>query len=166
MRYAKIVNEEISNGTGVGVSIFFQGCHFHCKNCFNPETWDYKGGNEWTEKTDDALRELISKPYIKRVSLLGGEPMDQSHYVFAISYFVHAYRDDIKIWLYTGYTFEDILNNPEKTLDISGVDVMVDGQFIEELKDLSLPFRGSSNQRIIDVQESLRNKNVILWQLS
>lgn len=116
MRYAKINSLDISNGEGIGVSIFVQGCHFHCKGCFNKETWDFNGGKEWNEEIEKQFIELISKPYIKRVSILGGEPLADENLeltfnIIALIYGVcEQYNKEIMVWIYTGYTFEKIYN--------------------------------------------------------
>ena len=151
MRYADIQKCEISNGSGIGMSLFLQGCHFHCKDCFNPETWDYKGGKEWTEETEKKFLKLIQRPYIKRVSFLGGEPLDQPDEVANLMKKIRELKPEIKIWLYSGYKFEDIFLEDFECLKY--VDVLVDGQFESDKKDLSLAFRGSSNQRIIQLKE-------------
>ena len=112
MRYAQIRSMDISNGEGVGVSLFVQGCPFHCKNCFNSETWDFNGGKEWTEETKNKFMELIDRPYIRRVSILGGEPLHENNLSEVLS-LVKEIREkfpDKTIWLYTGYSIEDIVN--------------------------------------------------------
>ena len=151
MRYAQIRDLDISNGEGVGVSLFLQGCHFHCKNCFNPETWDPTGGKEWTLEIEKKFLDLIKRPYIKRVSILGGEPLDQPDEVANLMKKIRELKPEIKIWLYSGYKFEDIFLEDFECLKY--VDVLVDGQFESDKKDLSLAFRGSSNQRIIQLKE-------------
>ena len=114
MRYAGIDKCDICNGNDVGVSIFVQGCHFHCKGCFNKETWDFNGGKEWNEEIEKQFIELISKPYIKRVSILGGEPLADENLeltfnIIALIYGVcEQYNREIMVWIYTGYTFEKI----------------------------------------------------------
>lgn len=180
MRYAAIRKFDVTNGPGNGVSLFVQGCHFHCYQCFNPETWDFNGGKEWTEDIENKFIELVKRPYITRVSILGGEPLADEN-VADVSELVSRIKTETnkKIWLYTGYTWEYLIKEnrlmQNYTLDsfvdsdnerqywkylqrhsiISLIDVLVDGQFIDELKDMNLPFRGSSNQRLIDVKKTI-----------
>ena len=171
MRYASIRSMDISNGEGVGVSLFVQGCHFHCKNCFNQDTWDFSGGKEWNREIEDEFMKLVNRPYIKRVSLLGGEPLADEN-VLDIMRLINRIKTecpDKKIWCYTGYTWEQIfpIVNPYLNLTqaemtrqnaVKSCDILVDGRFVEEEKDLSLEFRGSENQRIIDVKERMTSK--------
>lgn len=171
MRYASIRSMDISNGEGVGVSLFVQGCHFHCKNCFNQDTWDFSGGKEWNREIEDEFMKLVNRPYIKRVSLLGGEPLADEN-VLDIMRLINRIKTecpDKKIWCYTGYTWEQIfpIVNPYLNLTqaemtrqnvVKNCDILVDGRFVEEEKDLSLEFRGSKNQRIIDVKERITSK--------
>lgn len=171
MRYASIRSMDISNGEGVGVSLFVQGCHFHCKNCFNQDTWDFSGGKEWNREIEDEFMKLVSRPYIKRVSLLGGEPLVDEN-VLDIMRLINRIKTecpDKKIWCYTGYTWEQIfpIVNPYLNLTqaemtrqnvVKNCDILVDGRFVEEEKDLSLEFRGSKNQKIIDVKERTTSK--------
>lgn len=163
MRYASIRSMDITNGEGIGVSLFVQGCRFHCKNCFNQKTWDFRGGKEWTEETKEKFFELISQPFVDRISFLGGECLDEKN-----NQTVRNILQDIKskypqktIWLYTGYTFENLSREQYRT--ILYTNVLVDGQFIDELKDLNLKWRGSSNQRVIDVKKSLDQNKVVLY---
>jgi anaerobic ribonucleoside-triphosphate reductase activating protein len=165
MRYASIRELDISNGEGVGVALFVQGCHFHCKNCFNSKAWDFNDGKEWTEEVKNNFLKLIDKPYIKRVSILGGEPLAKENYL-EVRYLLKELKQkypDKKIWLYTGYTFDVFENYRELLRTIIYCDVLVDGQFEEDKKDFTLKFRGSSNQRVIDVQESLKQNKVVLY---
>ena len=181
MRYASIRSLDISNGEGVGVSLFVQGCPFHCKNCFNSETWNFNGGKEWTEKTKNKFMELIDKPYIKRVSFLGGEPLAEQNLdeVLSLIKEIRIFFPDKTIWLYTGYDF-DLLNskyneykytpfaaNADEWLTrweiISNVDVLIDGEYIDEQRDITLKWRGSSNQRVIDVKQSLTQNKIVLY---
>ena len=171
MRYASIRSMDISNGEGVGVSLFVQGCHFHCKNCFNQDTWDFSGGKEWNREIEDEFMKLVNRPYIKRVSLLGGEPLADEN-VIDIRRLINRIKTecpDKKIWCYTGYTWEQIfpIVNPYLNLTqaemtrqnaVKNCDILVDGRFVEEEKDLSLEFRGSKNQRIIAVKERITSK--------
>lgn len=170
MRYASMRNLDISNGENIGVSLFVQGCHFHCNNCFNSETWDFEGGYSWTEKATKDFLNLINRSYIKRVSILGGEPLT-SRNVEEIFHLISTIRNLFPtktIWLYTGFTWEQIMN-PTNSDDIlrkeivSQCDVVVDGEYIDELRDITLKWRGSSNQRVIDVKKSIEKGEVVLW---
>lgn len=163
MRYALIREMDVTNGNNIGISIFVQGCDFHCKGCFNPETWDYDGGKLFTDKTFDKIIEISDKPYIKRLSVLGGEPLSDKNIIDMYS-FLESYKKifpNKKIWLYSGYKFEEIKSNSNKNRILQYIDILIDGQFVEELKDLSLYYRGSSNQRVIDVNESLQQNKII-----
>lgn len=176
MRYASIRKMDISNGEGLGVALFVQGCHFHCKNCFNKETWDFNGGKELT--TWDVLELLrpLTNPQYTRLSILGGEPLASENLsgVSAICKFVKEFMPGKKIWLYTGNKAEDIgldlhylnsdpLANYCRKEILPYIDVLVDGQYVDELKDMSYPWAGSTNQRVIDVKISICANKVVLW---
>lgn len=169
MRYASIRQLDISNGPGIGVSLFVQGCHFHCKNCFNSCTWDFSGGTKWTTSVEDYFLSLIDRPYIDRVSILGGEPFANENVadVYDLITKIRKIDNTKKIWVYTGYSFENIMANGLKysTLDSHvnqtevirylsafAVDVVVDGLYIDDKRDFNLKWRGSSNQKVIDVK--------------
>lgn len=154
MRIADIQEFDVNNGEGVGCSLFVQGCHFHCKNCFNQSTWDFNGGKEWTQSTKEKFLELVNKPYITRVSILGGEPLADEN-VQDVYDLVKQIPSSKKIWLYTGYVWDDM--DFVRRSVANSVDVLVDGRFVDELKDLNLPFRGSSNQRLIDIKKTLNS---------
>lgn len=147
MRYASIRDFDISNGEDIGVSLFVQGCHFHCPHCFNQSTWDFNGGKEFTEETMKHLIKLMGRPYIKRFTLLGGEPLAPENIETSkeILRVIKETYPNKQVWLFTGYVMENI---PDKSI-LKYVDVVVDGPYKHELRDLSLAFRGSSNQRII-----------------
>lgn len=149
MRYALMRKMDISNGTFVGASLFVQGCRFHCKNCFNQETWDFNGGKEWTQETKNTFLSLIDKPYIKRVSILGGEPLVEENVddVVDLMKVIKDMFPDKKIWIYTGYTMEAIAQRNLYDV-LSLADFIVDGRYVDSLSDISLKLRGSSNQRI------------------
>lgn len=176
MRYASIRNLDISNGEGVGVSLFVQGCPFRCYNCFNPETWDFKGGKEWTSEVEDMFIELASRPYIKRISLLGGECLADENLqdVLNLVNKIRLLLPEKTIWLYTGYTLEECLIKSKVCLEnilrnqryeiISKCDVLVDGRYIDELRDITLRWVGSKNQRVIDVQNSILKNEVVLYK--
>ena len=178
MRYAQIRSMDISNGEGVGVSLFVQGCPFHCKNCFNSDTWDFNSGKEWTEEIKDKFMKLIDRPYIKRVSFLGGECLADQNLdgVLDLIKEIRISFPEKTIWLYTGYEISEIVKQ-EQYERVSGVpdvwskrweiikqvNVLVDGEYIDEQKDLSLKFRGSKNQRVINVKQSLAQNKVVLY---
>lgn len=183
IRYSQIRSLDVSNGEGVGCALFVQGCHFHCKNCFNSETWDFNGGKEWTPDVQEEFLKLIDRPYIKRVSILGGCPLADENVsdVLKLVNQIHLLFPNKSIWLYTGYTvniFEipnsdhtEIELNPRSNNEydlmradiIRNCDVVVDGRFEEDKKDLSLRFKGSSNQRLIAIKESLKEGEIVLW---
>ena len=184
MRFASMRNLDISNGEGVGVSLFVQGCDRHCFNCFNPDTWDFNGGKEWTEETKNKFIKLIDRPYINRISILGGEPLAEQNLdeVLSLIKEIRISFPEKTIWLYTGFCWNDIMCSfaglqadcvvlDKKDIEawekrrkiISNVDVLVDGEYIDEQKDLSLKFKGSKNQRVIDVKQSLAQNKVVLY---
>lgn len=209
MRYASIRNLDISNGANIGVALFVQGCdrNPHCKNCFNSETWDFNGGKEWTEETKNKFMELIDRPYIKRISILGGEPLAEQNLDGVLS-LIKEIREKYpisqnpnsenigksrvledenskeirisfpkkSIWLYTGYELSEITKQEQyekvsgipsvwskRWKIISNIDVLVDGEYIDEQKDLTLKWRGSKNQNCIDVKQSLAQNKVVLY---
>lgn len=169
MRYAQIRSIDISNGTGVGVSLFIQGCSRHCKGCHNPEQWSFDGGKLFTRDTQNQIISLLKRPYVSRFSILGGEPLEPRNYFHLACLCYRIKRDfpHIQIWVYTGDTWENIQKEIIKSVYLSkiidNIDILVDGEFIQEQKDINLEFKGSENQRIIDVQESLRQKEIVLW---
>ena len=167
MRYASIRDLDISNGEGVGVALFVQGCPFHCHNCFNPETWDLNGGKEWTEDVENQFMKLVQKPHIKRISILGGEPLlrQNRHKIFLLCQCIKETYPHKKIWLYSGYTYEQIIGSREMSKVLYYTDVLVDGPYIEEQRDITLPFRGSANQRLIDVPETLKQNKIVTLQI-
>lgn len=158
MNFASIRNFDVSNGIGIGIALYVQGCHFHCKNCFNQVTWDFNGGKEWTPDIENKFVSLSNNKHIDRVSILGGEPLAPENYISILSLCKKLTK---KIWVYTGYTYETL---HDKEI-LNYIDVLVDGKYVDELRDLNLAFRGSSNQRIIDVKASLDNNKVVLLNL-
>ena len=150
MNYAKIRKLDVTNGEGIGVSLFVQGCQFHCKNCFNKVTWDFDGGKKFTKDTLNTIISLLNDEHIKRFSILGGEPLAEKNMYDVLQTIIEIRKNvaDIIIWVYTGYTFEEVkrLKYGEEILD--NVDTIVDGRYVDELRDLTLEFRGSSNQNI------------------
>lgn len=161
MRYNIIKQLDIANGPGCRVSLFVQGCSFNCPGCFNTVAKDFNGGKEFTEQTEDLIMELCKPDHISGLSILGGEPMHPRNCDEVLK-FAKKFKDQYPtktVWLWTGYRYEDVA----ELIEGSGVDVVVDGQFVEELKDLRLKYRGSSNQRVIDVQASIKDKDIILY---
>ncbi len=174
IRYAQIRSMDLSNGEGIGIALFVQGCHFHCPNCFNPETWDFDGGKEWTEEVKNKFLELANRPYIKRISILGGEPLAEENLgdVLGLVNKIRLSSPQKSIWIYSGYTWEDILDEDYNFLEmhdalrqaiIAQCNVFVDGQYKESQRDITIPYRGSKNQRVIDIQKSLQKGGVALW---
>ena len=205
MRYAQVRSMDISNGEGIGVSLFVQGCPFnpHCYNCFNTETWDFNGGKEWTPEVKEKFLELIDRPYIKRVSILGGEPLADENLDDVLDLVTEINKrynfqkvdsanpckmgvsedknaDEIRlsfpnktIWIYSGYRWSEIFNDGVYlTRDCAGwkrreivkkCDVMIDGKYMDSLRDPQLKLRGSSNQHVIDVEKSMIKGEIVLW---
>ena len=169
MNYADIKIADVANGKGVRVSLFVSGCNHHCKGCFNSQAWDFNYGKEFTEKEIDKILNELDHPYVSGLSLLGGEPLEYQNQEVLLPLLkkVKERFPQKDIWCYTGYTFDkDIVGNmfqnwPQTKELISYIDVIVDGKFEEEKKDLKLKFRGSSNQRIIDVNKSLKVHKII-----
>lgn len=167
MRYAGINPTDIVCGTGVGIAIYVQGCDFHCPGCFNPQTWSFSGGKVWKEENDSELIKELSRPYIKRLSVLGGEPLHPNNVKGVLKILQEADSvKPLKKWIFTGYTFDEILKDESNVglirKEIMGkIDYLVEGRFIEELRDVTLKFRGSSNQRIIDVKKTIEKGEVV-----
>ena len=151
MNYAEIKKVDIANGPGVRVSLFVSGCRNHCKGCFNPETWDFDYGRPFTRATEDEIIKALRPSWIQGLSILGGEPTEEENAAILIPFLkrVRAVLPDKDIWLYSGYTYEALRDKEILTL----ADVLVDGPFLLEQKDAGLAFRGSRNQRIIDLRE-------------
>ena len=171
MNYAEIKKTDIANGEGVRVSLFVSGCRRHCKNCFNKVTWDFSYGKPFTEEVEEELLQALSPDYIAGLTLLGGDPMEPENQrvLYPFVQKVRARLPEKTIWCYTGYTFKDgAIEEEQANCEvtrglISLFDVLVDGRFIEDLKDIRLVFRGSSNQRIIDVKKTLSSGNIVLY---
>lgn len=162
MNYAALKNFDIANGPGVRVSLFVSGCRRRCKGCFNSEAWDFEYGQEFTSETLQELDTLLANPHVAGLSILGGDPfeLENREAVYRICEFAKLYYPRKTIWLWTGYLWEEVKDLPV----MNYIDILVDGPFVEESKDLRLPYCGSSNQRVIDVQKSLKNGEVILWE--
>lgn len=172
MNYATIKNCDIANGPGVRVSLFVSGCTHHCKGCFNEVAWDFDYGQPFTQETIDKILEMMKPGYIKGITLLGGEPFEPQNQPALVELLrqIKAVYPEKTIWAFSGYLFDkDILpgklGDPAVTREFIGyLDVLVDGRFVEEKKNLSLRFRGSSNQRIIHVPSSLETCEIVLWE--
>ncbi len=168
MNYAQIKNYDVANGPGIRVSLFVSGCTHHCKGCFNAVTWDFGYGSRYTQETEDEIVNALDSEYIKGLSVLGGEPFEQQNLpaILPLVKRVRKLYPDKTIWCYTGYSFtDDIISHmidirPEVRPFLECIDIIVDGEFVEEKKNLRLKFRGSSNQRIIDVKASLASGKV------
>lgn len=174
MRYNIIEKCECCNGLGWGITLFVQGCHFHCKGCFNTISWDFNGGKKFTQDTQDTILKLIQPDYIKHFTIQGGEPLEECNWTdlyCLLSAVKEKYRPDIQVWLYTGYTYEYLQEQRRKKgneflgMILNQVDVLVDGPFQENKKDLTYPFAGSTNQRIIDMRKTRESNKVILLDI-
>lgn len=172
MNYATIKNCDIANGLGVRVSLFVSGCRHHCKNCFNEVAWDFQYGQKFTEETEDYLLSLLEPEYINGLSILGGEPMEPENQD-ALLAFVKKVKEQYPqkdIWCYTGFTLEELIGDSRAHTEmikdlLSYIDVLVDGKFVEAKKDITLKFRGSANQRVIDIKESAAKQRIVLMGL-
>lgn len=172
MYYGNIKKSDIANGPGVRVSLFVSGCTHHCKGCFNEETWNFKYGEPFTEKTEEQILNLLKPSYVSGLTVLGGEPMEYVNQKDLLPFLKKVRETYPKktIWCYTGYVYEkDVLGRMVSKWKITKdilelIDVLVDGPFIEEQKDITLLFRGSSNQRLIDVPKSMKVGEVVLWE--
>ena len=172
MKYASIKRCDVANGTGVRVSLFVSGCRHHCPGCFNSEAWDFNFGNDFTEKEIEDIIENLKPDFIKGLSLLGGEPLEvenQRGLLPLLRRVKEVYGDSKDIWCYSGFLFDDeilgkMYDNEVTQELLSYVDIIVVGKFDFNLKNPSLRFRGSSNQRVIDVKESLRQGKVEIWK--
>ena len=171
VNYADIKRCDVANGPGIRVSLFVSGCTHHCKECFNPETWDFNYGSPFTENEIEQIIEYMSPDYIKGITILGGEPFEHPNQQGLLPPLrrIRKVYPEKNIWCFSGYDFEkDILGRMVKEWEeteemLSYIDVLVDGEFMVDKKDLTLVFKGSSNQRTILVQESLRNNEIVLW---
>ena len=163
MHYAQIRKFDVANGPGIRSSLFVSGCVHNCPGCFNKDYQKFNYGNEWTKEVENQFIHQLKNPNIQGVTILGGEPMDQITNMDLLN-LVKRIKEETKLnlWIYSGYTFEEILENKLRCEILSYCDVLVDGKFVKEQKDLKLKFRGSKNQRIIDVKSSLKQKQVYL----
>lgn len=172
LHYGEIKNCDIANGVGVRVSLFVSGCTNHCKNCFQPQTWDFEYGKPFTKETEEYIIKLLKPSYINGLTVLGGEPFEPSNqrelYPFLTR--VRSEYPQKSIWMYSGFTYEELTteggySNCEVTWDILNLaDVLVDGRYDEELRNIGLRFRGSSNQRLINLKETLKENKIVLYE--
>ena len=172
MHYGNIKPVDIANGEGIRVSLFVSGCTHHCKNCFNPETWDFNYGNNFTKEVEDQIIKYLEADFIKGLTLLGGEPMEPQNQK-ALLPFLKRIREKFgeskNIWSYTGFVYDkDLVSGGRVHTEdtdslLSLIDVLVDGPFVESLKNLSLKFRGSSNQRVIDLKKTMLENKIVLY---
>ena len=172
MNYGEIKNYDIANGEGVRVSLFVSGCTHRCKGCFNSDTWDFDYGKPYTKETEEEIIDMLRPYYINGLSLLGGEPMEPENQrvLTGLLRRIRAEMPAKDIWCYSGYTFEELTEDSRARCEctdemLSYIDVLVDGQFIEEKKNISLAFRGSENQRIIDLPQTLSSGEIVPKQL-
>ena len=171
MNYADIKQYDVANGPGIRISLFVSGCNHHCKGCFNEEAWDFNYGTPFTDETIDTIIKYLNSPHIAGLTLLGGEPMEpqnQEALLPLVKRVREVYGNKKNIWCYTGYVLDrDLLGESRAKCEhtrelLENLDVLVDGPFVEDLKNLTLKFRGSSNQRIINVPETLKTNNIVL----
>ncbi len=163
MRYGQIRKYDIANGSGIRTSIFVTGCTHHCFNCFNEEYQNPEAGDIWTEKETELVLAYVSDPNVAGLTLLGGEPFQNVEGLVELVTMVRKKMPEKTIWAYSGYTIDVLMEDGEKRKLLELCDVLVDGPFVDELKDPGLRFRGSSNQRILDVVESLKENKPVLW---
>ncbi len=173
MNYGEIKNCDIANGPGVRVSVFVSGCTHHCKGCFNEATWDFNFGKKWTEETEEEILRMLAPDYIAGLTVLGGEPFEKVNQEVLAPFLtrVKSMYPDKTIWCFSGYVYEPDIRDrmcrewPYTKKMLEQIDVLVDGPFVMEKKDLSLRFRGSSNQRLIDMKKTLAGKGeAVLWE--
>lgn len=170
MNYAKINKCDIANGIGVRVTLFVSGCTHACPGCFNKEAWDFGYGQPFTAETEEEIMSALEPQYINGLTLLGGEPMEPQNQrsLLPLLKEIKEKYPQKNIWCYSGYTFEELTENSRARCEVTDemlslIDVLVDGEFIEELKDISLRFKGSENQRLIDLKKTLSSGEVVIW---
>lgn len=174
MHYGEILIADCANGVGIRVSLFVSGCTNHCKGCFQPQTWDFNYGMEYTQETEDFIISEVSKPYYQGLTILGGEPMEPENQRELVKLIRRMRKEcpDKDIWMYSGFIVnEDLIPGGRKYTEVTdeilgNIDILVDGKFEEDLKDISLKFRGSRNQRIIDMKKSKEKGQLVLSDLN
>ena len=172
MNYANIKYRDIADGEGVRTTLFVSGCSHHCENCFQPETWSLSYGQEFTTEIADEVRATLDDFFVDGLTFLGGEPMEpeNQHGLLELAKRAKAQHPEKSIWCYTGDVYEDLVDaasprHTEETDELLGlIDVLVDGPYIDSLHDITLRFRGSSNQRVIDMNETRKTGEVVLWK--
>lgn len=169
MNYGQIFKADIANGLGMRLSLFVSGCTNHCKGCFQPETWDFNYGDPFTKEVEDALIKELSRPFYDGLSILGGEPFEIENQRVLVNLILRIKKElpSKTIWMYTGNVYEDLLPNGKRHCEVTqtildNIDVLVDGPFIENKKDIGLKFRGSSNQRVIDLNKTRLEGHLVL----
>ncbi len=171
MNYAKIYYNDVANGIGCRTALFVSGCTHHCKECFNEVTWDFNYGDPYTEETESAILESIAPSYVNGLTILGGEPMEvrNQEAIWPLIEKIRKEMPDKTIWIYSGYTLEELRDSSNKRchgeftdMILENIDILVDGEFVLEKKDITLRFRGSSNQRVIDMKKTMRTGDIIL----
>ena len=165
MNYSKFRKYDISNGVGVRCSLFVSGCTHHCKGCFNKETWDFDYGEHFTTDVKNMIINHLKQPQVDGISILGGEPFDNAYGLIPLLSEIALTIPDKDVWIYSGYTYEQLTKRHDTMRLLSLCDVLVDGKFVEELKDITLKFRGSTNQRIINIHDSLFHGEIVEVEL-
>lgn len=170
MRYGAIKKRDIANGIGVRVVLFVSGCTHHCKGCFQPETWSFDYGQDYTKATEDEILEALRPAFIDGLTLLGGEPFEPQNQAELIKLLRRIRKElpEKTVWAFSGYTFEELTGESRARCAVtdemlSMIDVLVDGEFVEEKRNISLQFRGSENQRLIDVPKTLKSGQIVWW---
>lgn len=170
MNYAKINKCDIANGIGVRVTLFVSGCTHACPGCFNKEAWDFGYGEPFTAETEELILEYLKPGYIGGLTLLGGEPMEPQNQRALLPFLMRVKEiyPEKTVWCYSGYTFEELTGESRARCEVTDeilslIDVLVDGEFVEELKDISLRFKGSENQRLIDLKKTLKTGKIVIW---
>ena len=171
MNYCTIKKWDIADGIGVRVSLFVSGCTHHCKGCFQPETWDFNYGDLFTKETEDEILEALAPDYINGLTLLGGEPFEPENQRVLVEFLKRVKKEypEKSIWCYSGYVYEELTGDSRAKCEatdemLSMIDVLIDGEFVQEKRNISLQFRGSENQRIIDVKKTKEAGEIVLWQ--
>ena len=175
MHVGEVMTADVANGEGMRVSVFVSGCRNHCKGCFQPQTWDFNYGREYTPEIEQFIIDELSKSYYDGITILGGDPMEPENQepVLRLLRRIKKEIPDKNVWAYTGYVYDrDLVPGGKRFVDgvtrelLESIDILIDGRFVEELKNLMLNFRGSSNQRIIKMKETLETGEVVLSELN
>ena len=173
MHYGEIKDCDIANGIGVRISLFVSGCRNRCPNCFQPQTWDFTYGDPFTVEAEDKILSMLRPAYIQGLTVLGGEPMEIANQrgIYPLVMKFKKIYPQKNIWCYSGYTYEQLSDYTQERCHcditdelLAKIDILVDGQFVDALKDITLRFRGSSNQRIIDVKRTITKGEVVIWE--